>query len=138
MTTSTQRVRIGRPFDGATVESERAARAYALSEQGKKWREIAEALGYSHPASARNAALRHMRSQLYCEQERLRYLKELDGLWDAIWPKAEAGDEQAVTHCLAILELQAKFIGIAPDEPLAALLSAVRDAQIARAQTKGA
>jgi gamma-glutamyl:cysteine ligase YbdK (ATP-grasp superfamily) len=107
------RTRRGRHRDRA-LASYRRARALELRAQGMDYAAIAEAVGYSHKASAYTAVAKALQAREAEDVDMLRRVvgDRLELLHEALWPKAKAGDVTAVMAVLRVMEEQCRLLGL--------------------------
>lgn len=102
---------------GATAERlARAAKAVDLKLAGASYRAIGERLGVSHGQVERDVAL--VLDRMLAEpvaRMRALHLARLERLLLAAWPRATAGDLDAIDTCRRLLDSVAKLLGL--DEP---------------------
>lgn len=111
------------PKQLAHLEKER--RALDMRRAGKRYDEIAEALGYHDRSGARRLVAAAMgRVQRENAEEALGLeLDRLDTMHGALWPEALAGDRQTVETLAKLSERRAKLMGL--DKPSAQVRAAV-------------
>jgi hypothetical protein len=83
---------------------------------GHRYRQIGEELGVSHVQAYRDVstALGEIRQRTHEKAEQLRevLLSRCEAMSVALWPKAQAGDAQAVRALTAVIERQSKLVGL--------------------------
>lgn len=86
----------------------------SLRRQGLTWEQIAQQAGYKSPSGASEAYLRASARIVAEDVQTLRQLENdrLDLLFNAIWDKALAGDNEAIETCLKIMTRRAKLLGL--------------------------
>ncbi|MGH2775632.1 MAG: hypothetical protein ACRDJT_09405 [Actinomycetota bacterium] len=100
------------------LAAERGFEALKLRQQGKSYREIAEAVGYANPSGAWRAVERTLRESHAESPESLRVLEieRLNSLLDASWVTATTpgakGQMLAVDRVLAIMKRRAELLGL--------------------------
>ncbi len=103
-----------------TINSkERAAKALALRKEGKTFDAIAAELGYNSKQAAHDAVMRAIREILREPVTELVQLdlERLDEMFQIHYINACAGDVQALTGCMKIMERRAKILGMdAPEK----------------------
>ena len=84
--------------------------------QGLSWREIGEANGYTMQRACRvgQRAFQQLVNDANSATEEVRKVEveRLDGMLQALWPKAEDGDEKTVDRVLKLMERRAKLLGL--------------------------
>lgn len=85
-----------------------------LRKTGANWRQIAEAVGYTHASAARKAYLRAYDRTLQAPADELRdmELDRLDRLQMAYWKDAVEGNIKAADYCLRVIQVRARILGI--------------------------
>ena len=85
-----------------------------LRKTGATWRQIAEAVGYTHASAARKAYLRAYDRTLQAPADELRdlELERLDRLQMAYWKDAVEGNIKAADYVLKVIQVRARIIGI--------------------------
>lgn len=85
-----------------------------LRKTGAGWRQIAEAVGYSHASAARKAYLRAYDRTLQAPADELRDLEldRLDRLQMAYWKDAVEGNMKAADYVLRVIQVRARILGI--------------------------
>ncbi len=105
---------------------QRRIRVLEMTQAGQTVREIGAALGVSHGTAWNDLkrALKEYADQQTVETATLRALEQerLEQLHDAVWPKALAGNVNAVEAVLAVMTRRAKLLGL--DVPVRVDLSA--------------
>jgi len=96
---------------------EKETEVVKLRRGGLTWDLIAQRVGYSHPASARDAYMRASARIVRDDVEEIRRVEQdrLDMAQTAIWSKVLQGDTQAVNTLIRIMERRAKMFGL--DQP---------------------
>lgn len=92
---------------------ERDEKAASLRRAGATWDQIARQLGYGSPAAAYNRfmILMHEYPRETIEAARDLEADRLDQLQRALWPKALAGDQAAISTVLRIMDQRARLLG---------------------------
>lgn len=92
----------------------RAIDAMTLRKAGATYQEIADKLGFKHPAAAQKAVERELKATVVEAVDDLRLIEgeRLDRLLRAVWGPAVQGGLQAVDRVLKIMERRAKLFGI--------------------------
>jgi AraC-like DNA-binding protein len=85
-----------------------------LRKTGANWRQIAEAVGYTHASAARKAYLRAYDRTLQAPADELRELEldRLDRLQMAYWKDAIEGNIKAADYVLKVIQVRARITGI--------------------------
>jgi hypothetical protein len=96
--------------------AQRRVEALNLRLEGRRFREIGEAMGVSEQTAHRLVTtelkrLNAVRAEQAAELVRLQS-ERIDALLQAMWPKALAGEAVAVNQVLALLQRQARLHGI--------------------------
>jgi hypothetical protein len=93
---------------------QREAQVVKLRAEGMTWDAIAEAVGYTHGATAQQAYVRANNRILVDDVKELRRLGQdrLDTALQAIWPDVLAGDIPAVNALIRLEERRAKLYGL--------------------------
>ncbi len=92
----------------------RQARAVELRADGKKFREIAEILGYASGGTARAAMMNALSKRSIKAVDKLRRIEsaKLVMLEEAIWPKAMAGDLPAIGEVRLLIAARRRLFGL--------------------------
>jgi len=92
----------------------RAAKALELRMEGKTFEAIAEELGYAGKQGAYDAVRRSIAAVTREPAEELLKLdlERLDAMWGIHYLNAQAGDVQALSACMKIMERRAKLLGL--------------------------
>lgn len=98
---------------------ERECRAFELRKQGKSYRAIGKELGVSHAAAAKMvkrvlSELDRLTKEEAAEVRRLE-TERLDAMLEAVWPKAEKGNQDAIDTVLKLQKRRADLWGL--DKP---------------------
>ena len=98
-----------------TIEAKtKAAKALELRKDGKTFDEIAEAVGYNSRQAAHDAVKRALMAIIREPAKELITLdlERLDKMWEIHFLNAQAGDVNALTACLKLMERRAKLLGL--------------------------
>jgi hypothetical protein len=97
-----------------TAAKLKAAKALELRMEGKTFEAIAEELGYAGKQGAYDAVKRSLDAVTREPAEELIKLdlERLDALWGIQYLNAQAGDVQAMSACMKIMERRAKLLGL--------------------------
>lgn len=92
----------------------KAAKAVELRMEGKTFDEIAQECGYKNRQSAFDAVKRALLSIVREPAKELLTLdlERLDKMWGIHFLNAQAGDVQALSACMKIMERRAKLLGL--------------------------
>lgn len=92
----------------------RAAKAVALRLEGKTFPEIAKELKYNSQQAAYDAVMRTLKATQREPADELRKLEleRLDVMWPIHFLNAQAGDVQALTACMKVMERRAMLLGL--------------------------
>lgn len=92
----------------------RAAKAVALRLEGKTFPEIARELKYNSQQAAYDAVMRTLKATQREPADELRKLEleRLDVMWPIHFLNAQAGDVQALTACMKVMERRAMLLGL--------------------------
>lgn len=98
----------------AIESKQKAAKALELRLEGKTFDQIAEEAGYNSRQAAYDAVRRSIEAiTREPAQEVLKLdLERLDAMWGLHFLNAQAGDTNALTACLRIMERRAKLLGL--------------------------
>lgn len=97
----------------------RATKAVALRLEGKTFPEIARELKYNSQQAAYDAVMRTLKATQREPADELRKLEleRLDVIWPTHYLNAQAGDVQALSACIRIMERRANLLGLdAPEK----------------------
>lgn len=85
-----------------------------LRKTGANWRQIAEAVGFTHASAARKAYLRAYDRTLQAPADELRELEldRLDRLQMAYWKDAVEGNIKAADYVLKVIQVRARILGL--------------------------
>lgn len=104
----------------AIDRAKRRSQALELRAAGRKWREIADALGYSSPQHAcrdGRKALNEL-TEAPAREVLAEELDRLEKLTQAVWKAARGGDVNAIDRVLRIMERRARYLGLDSPEKL--------------------
>jgi len=101
----------------ALTPKEKEQLAFLYRTQGLTFAQIAEQLGYAHPAAAKKAYSRAVRARPdeLVQEDRALDLNRIDLLIAALWPAAMQGDHRSTLTLIKLLERRAKLLGL--DQP---------------------
>lgn len=93
---------------------EREKAVLELRKTGANWRQIAEAVGFTHASAARKAYLRAYDRTLQAPADELRDLEldRLDRLQMAYWKDAVEGNLKAADYVLRVVQVRARILGL--------------------------
>jgi hypothetical protein len=99
---------------------QKAAKAVELRMEGKTFDDIAKEVGYNSRQAAHDAVKRAL--ELIVREPAAELIKldleRLDAMWGINYLNAQAGDVQALTACMKIMERRAKLLGLDSPEKL--------------------
>jgi transposase-like protein len=92
----------------------RAIEAVKLRVEGNTYTEIARRVGYANRSTAFHAVNRELERTAQEPADQLRTLEceRLNELLRALWPKAMAGNTQAVEKILMVMDRRARYLGL--------------------------
>ena len=105
----------GKKSSAATIQARiKATKAVNLRLEGKTFPEIAKELGYNSQQAAYDAVMRTLKAMQREPADELRTLEleRLDSIWPIHYLNAQAGDVQALTACMKVMERRAMLLGL--------------------------
>jgi transposase-like protein len=101
------------------LASARKKRAIELRTQGLTYQAIADEMGYANAGSVYTIIKAAQRTELATavREHRESELARLDALQVALWPKAMAGQVDAIKTCLQLITERCRLLGLHEDSP---------------------
>ncbi len=100
----------------AEAATERRLHAFELRKAGASYRAIGQALGISHVQARRDVewvlADLNRQTRSVAENYRRLQLERLNDMLLALWPAVRQGDPTAIHRALAVMEREAKLLGL--------------------------
>ena len=103
------------PKSEAQIEAARAAELTVIRERmaGKSLGQIEREHGYSNAHRLFHRGMKRPENQMLARQAQIQLeALRLDGLQDAIWPRAMSGEPRAIEVAIKLLERRARMLGL--------------------------
>jgi len=129
-----------KPVPSAEVVSKWQA-ALEMRQSGMSYKVIAQRVGYTNEAGARNAVFSALELAVREPAEAVLTLElhRLDLMQEKVWDRAMQGDIEAQTHCLRIMDRRAKYLGlVAPESTVNNFVVVAPDARVLELLRRGA